>query len=148
MTDDVKALIAEARNRTTEHARQNPEGSVDLAFRLAAALEAATVAPAVDRQALARYFYMRNGGTEKNWDYLAERIRAGREPEHGRMICYQQADALLASGLLRDVRDVQAEALEQFAAEVRADVSRKSHALFPSDLDARAQAIREARNER
>ena len=44
MTDDVKALIAEARNRTTAHARQNPEGSVDLALRLADALEAATVA--------------------------------------------------------------------------------------------------------
>ena len=88
MTDDVKALIAEARNRTTEHARQNPEGSVDLAFRLADALEAATAAPVVDPALAVRMAddYLEKHRVSESWriiDALRDtlvRVMDGRTP--------------------------------------------------------------------
>lgn len=87
------------------------------------ALEAATSAPAIDREAL--------------MNAITDAALASEDiPE--------VADHLLASGVLRDVRDVQAEALEQAAD----DVEPFGYATVTNILRMRAQAIREARNER
>lgn len=114
------------------------------------ALEAATSAPAVDREALAREMYAADFWGDENahrdWGELIahpvhfERYRA-------------RADALIASGILRDVRDVQAEALEQYADDRWGAVGKRrkeENSMFDEELRIRdrAQAIREARSER
>ena len=59
-----------------------------------------------------------------------------------------KADAILASGILRDVRDVQAEALEQAADDLTpGDDKVDDWGIQAGLLRARAQAIREARND-
>lgn len=146
MTDDVKALIAEARNPGRALSAQ--EWAL-LAQQLAEALEAAASAPAVDREALAQQITVRVGR-----DFI-------RHPDHHD---YAAADRVIASGLLRDVRDVQAEALERVRDEIRSlacwadPVTGRSGFNLGNDedgeagarmavLDILAQAIREARND-
>lgn len=182
MTDDVKALIAEAREYALTG---NWKPATVLIASLADALEAATVAPAktvqevlelldnfhgdnrmsydaytnlhdavalldarpapaVDREALARLF------DPWAWDY--------GDPTSGavqvsRAETLQKADSVIASGILRDVRDVQAEALEQYADERWGAVGKRrkeDNSMFGEELRIRehAQAIREARSER
>ena len=156
MNDDVKALIAEARQAHIESVYAAPGKAVGLLNALADALEAATVAPAVDREALVWQMYdllggdtslgspfMPDEGIAHNARSVSEALLASgllrertapavdrealaRElaphddhPESAAWThldwAYDVADALLASGILRDVRDVQAEALEQAA---------------------------------
>lgn len=111
------------------------------AWQVTDALEAATSAPAVDREALASVL-------EADECYERDANSAGWvfHPRLG-------ADALIASGLLRDVRDVQAETLEQAADAMEAapgplEEYREAALEEARYLRARAQAIREARSER
>lgn len=94
--------------------------------------------PAVDREALVEVLARADALSDEQWSW--------REFIYG-----PQVDALLASGLLRDVRDVQAEALEQLVERVTDDglVQVFGGEKFVSVplLVSEAQAIREARNE-
>lgn len=127
MTDDVKALIARVQAELESYDEESLSTDVStfdqwrLLYDVKVALEAATVAPAVDREALVEWF---------KWHADPNDV----------------ADALLASGILRDVRDVQAEALEQAAGAMYGDAVVLGG--VPGWLRARAQAIREARSER
>lgn len=208
MTDDVKDLVEPAQEWDARAVQRNPEKAARYIQALADALEAATVtpavdrealgdiirphiadeylqgqvypsdevvldeifgsgilrertAPAVDREALARELYAADFWGDENarrdWDELIahpvhfERYRA-------------RADALIASGILRDARDVQAEALERAREEIRSlacwadPVTGRSGFNLGNDedgeagarmavLDILAQAIREARSE-
>lgn len=141
---DVKALIAEARQREFYWGRYSEEtGSPGLmlsryeiglmaafAGRVADALEAAASAPAVDREAL----------TDLIMDVRDAHPRVMNDAPTDEIV-----DALLASGILRDVRDVQAETLEEAAGAMPHMSGENLHSRW---LRARAQAIREARNER
>lgn len=147
MTDDVKAVAQRILDRAADQIGTHSTNCHEYHLPCFAAfvmrgLEAATVAPAVDREALAREMYAVEFWGDENprrdWDELIthpvhfERYRA-------------RADAVIASGLLRDVRDVQAEALEQAA-----DAMYGGAVVLggvPGWLRARAQAIREARND-
>ncbi len=145
MTDHVDALIAEARSasggRFYGPISDDPK-VLDLIDGLADALEAATVAPAVDREALVEVLARADALSDEQW--------SSREFIYG-----PQADAIIASGILRDVRDVQAEALEEAAKAMRSDrddfyvdVALGGADFVAEWVDARAQAIRGARNER
>lgn len=96
------------------------------------ALEAASASPAVDREALAKVLtheenYVHDAdGDGWVWDMPTAVAR------------------LFASGILRDVRDVQAETLEQAAGAMPHMSGENLHSRW---LRARAQAIREARND-
>lgn len=128
MTDDVKALIAEAGEIAQYADEQGHHGASRVIRQLVAALWAATVAPAVDREALIEridgsaldhFLKSFNGDEAGDIDYVwAEDGNTGWAMRGGNdvaSVLLKAFDALLASGLLRDVRDVQAEALEQAA---------------------------------
>lgn len=117
---------------------------------LAGALEAAVQAPAVDREALARYFYMDNAGWEdsavEHWDYLIDRIRKGIEAGHDKWLCFQAADRLIASGVLQDAAEVEARGLEKAAdALCPASVTVGPYSMAANELRARAQQVREGK---
>lgn len=158
MTNDVKALIAEAREWVDWNqgiSLSQNQNVASILERLTAALEAATSTPAVDREALASVL-----------EKFIEGLRAERRlyPDLYRL---ELADALIASGILRDVRDVQAEALEQAAAHVEklraveesvpaesaTQSAMRSHLITEFEVLRDhfiecAQALREARSER
>lgn len=147
---DYKALIAEARDWSD----WTKEGK--LLHALADVLEAATVVPAVDREALARVLAELVPGEDwpSNID-LGGHAALGTRDDEFRAAMLEGADRILASGVLRDVRDVQAEALEQAAKAMRSgrddfyvDVALGGAGFVAEWVDARAQAIREARSER
>lgn len=151
MTDDVKALIAEARSvvRDDRSYRFVPEPR--LLLDLADALEAASVAPAVDRETLARVLSdpkWQRGSDVREWPedeaeaYREEGWSVGIAAARA-VLVQKQVDALLAALGARDVRDVQAGALEQAAAELE---PKERDIVRSRWLRARAQAIREARN--
>lgn len=141
MTNEVNALIAEARAdasdiRDMEH--ESYHWVAGLIDNLADALEAATVAPAVDREALARFF------DPWAWDY--------GDPSKGavqvsRTESLAKADAVIASGFLRDVRDVQAEQRERDA-QIADSIGHQENNRYSHIAWEVAQAIRGARSER
>ena len=111
------------------------------AWQVTDALEAATSAPAVDREELIQAL-------------IRARIDWHGTVTHEAEISWL-ADAVIAHLGVRDVRDVQAEALEQAAKAMRSgrddfyvDVALGGAGFVAEWVDARAQAIREARNER
>ena len=112
MTSEMNALISELRGIVnSKHLGLVPEDK-EAIRRAMAMLEAATSAPAVDREALARFF------DPWAWDY--------GDPSKGavqvsRAESLAKTDAIIASGILRDMRDVQAEALEQLVERVTDD---------------------------
>lgn len=132
MTDDVKAVAQKILDRAADQIGTHSIGCYEYHLPCFAAfvmrqLEA-TSAPVVDREALVEWF------------------RWHADPN-------EVADNFLASGILRDVRDVQAETLEQAAYAMEAapgPLEKYRKAVFEEArwLRARAQAIREARNER
>ncbi|UXO93880.1 hypothetical protein Pan2_61 [Pseudanabaena phage Pan2] len=141
MTDDVKALIAEARVRgRKEWVEANPDLAGGLIRNLGAVLEAASVAPAVDREALA--------------ETIRQVASRGQYQMPDDSVPYEQwslgmADAVMDVLGARDVRDVQAEALEEAADATKTFRHGAPYEVWAwcSDwLRARAQAIREARN--
>lgn len=156
MADDVKALIAEAREWVSWNygiSQSENQNVASILERLADALEAATVAPAVDREALVWQMYdLLGGDTALGSPFMPDEGIA----HNARSV----VDALLAFGLLRDVRDVQAEALEAegfaftdaewttYQRLPEQGVSHRGHLehVVNSRVRARAQAIREARN--
>lgn len=112
--------------------------------------EASVQAPAVDREALARHFYMRNSGrSASDFDYLMKRHHAGHDglPE----MSFVEADALIASGILQDAAEVEARGLEK-AADAEADWTARAWrpeeaetvVKLRNGLRARAQQVREA----
>ena len=114
MSDDVKALIAEARTPayTMGLFGRSPADADDFVRRLADALEAAQQAPAVDREALARELFIADnwgvpsGGAD--WD-------EGRVHESRIAQMYRLADGLVASGILQDAAEIEARGLEKAA---------------------------------
>ena len=127
MTDgDVKALVEKARLWDFDGVAFDPGAAANLIVKLADALEAATVAPAVDREALMSAI--------TNAALTSDDI-----PE--------VADHLLASGVLRDVWDVQAEGAD-LAADWLARQLWPDAADYAGHVRQFAQAIREARSER
>ena len=121
------------------------------AWQVTDALEAATSAPAIDREALGDIIR----------PHIADEYMQGQVSPSDEVVL----DEIFASGILRDVRDVQAEALERVREEIRAlacwadPVTGRSGFNLGNDedgeagarmavLDILAQAIREARNER
>lgn len=112
MSDDVKALIAEA-NAVEEMSLQD-DYAAGLIARLADALEAAQQAPAVDREALARLI------DPWAWDYGNP---ASPAVQMSRSVALAKADATIASGvasgILQDAAEVEARGLEKAGAEVR-----------------------------
>lgn len=136
MSNDVKALIAELRG-------DNPRAGI--LARAADALEAATATPAVDREALARFF------DPWAWD-CGDPSRGAVQVSRAESL--SKADAAIASGVLRDVRDVQAEALEEAARHIHPTNRESDWTDYAKGLgrgadllEFRAQAIREARND-
>lgn len=208
MTDDVKTLIAEASVIAYYAAEQGHHGVSRMIGELVAALEAATSAPAVDREALAsvlegfieglraeRRLYpdlyrlelsdavithlgardaLQSSAPAVDREALAETIRQvasrGQYQMPDDSVPYEQwslgmADAVMAALGARDVRDVQAEALEQVRDEIRSlacwtdPATGRSGFNVGNDedgeagarmavLDILSQAIREARSER
>lgn len=143
MTDDVKALIAEARRviEVEDSGWLRVDGLLASAQR---ALEAATVAPSADRVKASMVLW------EVLWPGTVDVMD---HPELGaeRFKVRQILDALTSSNVLRDVRDVQAETLEQ-AAKVADAYKSHPKALDTAEhigsiLRERAQAVREARND-
>lgn len=129
---DVKALIAEAREWVDWNqgiSLSQNQNVASILERLTAALEAAMSAPAVDREAL----------TDLIMDVRDAHPRVMNDAPTDEIV-----DALLASGILRDVRDVQAETLEEAAGAMPHMSGENLHSRW---LRARAQAIREARND-
>lgn len=105
---DIEALIAEARRVVGAPTLKPKVPNLVLIERLADALEAATVAPAADRAKASMVLW------EVLWPGTVDVMD---HPELGaeRFKVRQILDALTSSNVLRDVRDVQAEALEQAA---------------------------------
>lgn len=138
MADDVKRAIRACLNEADECERRGVWMSArDLRdhLRMAlSALEAATVAPAVDREALAtvlqEQFPTGAGGYAVVWED-----------------CLAAVDALLAALGARDVRDVQAEGAD-LAADWLAQQLWPDAADYAGHVRQFAQAIREARSER
>lgn len=171
MTDaDVKALIAEVQEYADRIHRWAFGDDSELADRAAVrfaveritdALEAATATPAVDREALVQrvdgspldhFLRSFNGDEAGDIDYVfAEDGNTGWAMRGGNdvgSVLVKAFDALTASGILRDVRDVQAEALERYADERWGEVG--PHRVAYNEelrMRERAQAIREARND-
>lgn len=160
MGDDVKSVSQRILDRAADQIGTHSANCHEYHLPCFAAfvmreLTAATSAPSVDREALAREMYAADFWGDENahrdWDELIahpvhfERYRA-------------RADALIASGILRDVRNVQAEALEQAAGNFpfpqdpyggfHHESLRAAFVQGTNWLRERAQAIREARNER
>ncbi len=56
------------------------------------------------REALAKFFYLDNAGGHESavehWDYLVDRIHSGKETGSDSWLCFQRADALIASGVV------------------------------------------------
>ena len=134
MSDDVKALIADARK--AEDSRWTDQQEADLIGRLADALEAARQAPAVDRQALISSLANAECWEKDDvggWAFV---------PELG-------ADRLFASGILQDAAEVEARGLERLVERITGDGLVQvfggekfvSVALLVSE--ARAQQVRE-----
>lgn len=143
MTDDVKALIADALDIARYADEQQCYGASRVIRELSASLEAATASPAVavDREALVDVL----DPSREEGRYLG-RSHAGLvlHPRQAEAI----ADHLLASGVLHNVRDVQAEALEDAADDLTpGDDKVDDWGIQAGLLRARAQAIREARND-
>lgn len=140
MTDDVKALIA----RLDDAIRMEQKAwRGQLLVDVRNALEAATFAPAVDREALA--------------ESIRQVASRGQYQMPGDSVPYEQwsrgmADAVIAALGARDVRDVQAEAEKRGAEAMRERILRfaDDDGLIDQNLVASitAGAIREARNER
>lgn len=113
------------------------EGLVD---RLADALEAAERKPVIDREALARQMFIADNwgvaDSARLWDEL---LAHPVEFERYR----KRADAVIASGLIEDKREAQAEALEA-AADAALRLFANRPGAFSHWLRARAATIREA----
>lgn len=153
---DIEALIAEARNPGRALSAQ--EWAL-LAQQLAEALEAATVAPAIDREALRGAL----ANVLSDVTNYPEAVRSRMLGQYTGSLIESAAVAVEQS--FRDVRDVQAEALERVRDEIRSlacwadPVTGRSGFNLGNDedgeagarmavLDILAQAIREARSER
>lgn len=133
MTDDVKALIAEF----DENIPRDLSDWANIARRLRDALEDATVTPAVDREALANGLRRRFGVSNGTQTWVEFQGTADG-------LSQVVVDMLGA----RDVRQVQAEALEQAADDLTpGDDKVDDWGIRAGLLRARAQAIREARND-
>lgn len=140
MTDDVKALVEKARLWKFDEVAFDPGAAANLIVKLADALEAATVAPAVDRVKASMVLW------EVLWPGTVDVMD---HPELGaeRFKVRQILDALTSSNVLRDVRDVQAEGAD-LAADWLAQQLWPDAADYAGHVRQFAQAIREARNER
>jgi len=115
MSDDVKALIARVRHAYGSRGGGDfVQNVAEFDQMLAAALEAAQQAPAVDREALARLI------DPWAWDYGNPESPA---VQMSRSVALAKADATIASGvasgILLDAAEVEARGLEKFVQWVR-----------------------------
>lgn len=145
-----EALIAETRERSTFAEYEATEDAQWWAARarvLADALEAAERKPVIDREALARQMFIADNwgvaDSARLWDEL---LAHPVEFERYR----KRADAVIASGLIEDKREAQAEALERYADNrwgKRGPDRVGMNGMFDEELRIRARAaeIREGR---
>lgn len=109
MTTDIAALIAEARARTVAHARQNAEGSIDLAHRLADALESLTASLSVSERSDATVTEVTAPATDDEREEIARIIRDADDKAYAESGWFAAlptglADAILAAGFRRSAR--------------------------------------------
>lgn len=151
MEQDVRALIAKARVdaadiRDMEH--ESYHWAAGMLDRLADALEAATASPAVAVDASKLRGALAN--VLSNVTNYPESVQSRMLGQHTGALIEKVASAV--EGMARDVRDVQAETLEEAAADLpsmagwNAQEADTIH-LAQKRLRARAQAIREARDD-
>lgn len=142
MTDDVKALIAEAR-RLAATLDPGDDPAYITVHRLADALEAATASPAVDREALVNVLNSPEHAPMSDHDPRDGSCRSCPWPVH-MLAADDIADHLFASLDWRDVRDVQAEQRERDA-QIADSIGHQENNRYSHIAWEVAQAIREAR---
>lgn len=147
MTDEkITALIARATKIVSGFAHDGMVAEHDAVYLVAAALDASVQAPAVDREAAI-------GVLTANQSSCGDSALIGNKYLAGRVV-----DTLLASGILHDAAEVEANALEKAAEKwlhgAWGDTPRRSDRIadrmaasqFAGDwLKARAQQVREGK---
>lgn len=124
MSDDVKALIAEARAIADYSDRQQSYGASRVIRELADALEAAQQAPAVD--------------VDRAVKIIAPWFQGSSE-----RLARKAIDFLIASGLLLGAAEVEARGLENAAEIAKSELRYPSAHSVEDWLRARAQQVRE-----